>query len=220
MSEAFQTLFVRQTAFGTLAAVSLPSGLEPVGGAVLARLHDAEQGEAATHRARRQIEYAGGRIAWHAAGGTGPLLTGSERQPLVDGPWSVSISHKDDVALALVAPLGEGTVGLDLEGGGREPLNIASRVLRPEELDEFDALPIEQRWPRLMRAFALKEATYKAIYPHVQRYVAFHEARVRIEPPSVELFPSTPFGVPLTLEAALESLDVRVVAMVRAKRSG
>jgi 4'-phosphopantetheinyl transferase EntD len=128
----------------------------------------------------------------------------------------VSVTHKNDVALALVGAAGAGTVGIDLEGGGREPLNIASKVLRADELDALHSLPLDVRWAQLVRSFALKEATYKAIHPHVRRYVSFHEARVTVVPPRVELFLVDSSVAPLRLEAVIEEVGPRVLAMVRA----
>lgn len=217
MTGPFTAAFVRSSVFGTLAAVHLPEGMGAVSSEVLDALSAEERAIAAGLSGRRQIEFAGGRIAWRLAGGRGSLLNDARGQP-IGGAASVSVTHKNDLALVLVGDAAAGTVGIDLEGGGREPLNIAPKVLRADELDELHALPSEARWGRLVRCFALKEATYKAIHPHLRRYVSFHEARVRVVPPSVELFLADTAGPALGLEAVVEELGPRVLAMVRARR--
>ncbi len=218
MGSPFETAFVRESAFGTLAAVHLPEGLAPVPDTVLSRLSAEERAQALTLGGRRQIEFVGGRLAWQRSGGQGPLLSSPRGQPLVRAPLSVSITHKNDLAIALVNDAALGTLGVDLEGGGREPLGIASRVLRPEELAHHAALPDSAKWPHLVRCFAVKEATYKAIHPHVERYVSFHEARVSLEPLSVEMVWAPP-NPTLALEVVLEDVGPRVLAMVRARPS-
>ena len=202
--------------FGTLAAVHLPDGMARVSSEVLDSLEPEERAFAEALSGRRQIEFAGGRIAWRMAGGRGPLLNDGRGQP-VGGVSSVSVTHKNDLALVLVGDAAAGTVGIDLEGGGREPLNIAPKVLRADELDELHALPSDARWARLVRCFALKEATYKAIHPHLRRYVSFQEARVTVVPPGVELHLADTGGPRLALEAVVEEVGPRVLAMVRAR---
>jgi len=203
--------------FGTLAAVHLPDGNESVPDEVLETLLPEEQAHARTLKGRRQIEFAGGRLAYRLAGGIGALMPDARGQPVGRSSHSASVTHKSDLALALVGEASLGTVGVDLEGGGREPLNIAPKVLRADELDELHDLPTEARWARLVRCFALKEATYKAIHPHLRRYVSFQEARVRFVPASVELFLVDGGSPRLELEAVVEELGTRVLAMVRAR---
>ena len=105
--------------FGVLAAVPLPAGLEPVPEGVLATLHPKERALALSERGRRQIEVAGGRVAWRAAAGSlglevssWALLSDSARAPLCPPGVMVSLTHKEDLALALVAPSDAGLVGM------------------------------------------------------------------------------------------------------------
>jgi 4'-phosphopantetheinyl transferase EntD len=223
VNPSYSQAFVRPGAFGVLAGVHLPEGLEPVPETALAPLLPEEREHARMLAGRRQIEWAGGRLAFRLAlqrlgRSSGPLSSGPSGEPLPPPGLAASITHKRDLAVALVADAGPGTLGVDLEGDGRERLAIASHVLRPEEQEILDRLPPERRWPMLMATFALKEATYKAIHLHLQRYVAFGEARVVLEPtPQVTLHlrsdePS------LTLEAHLEQMGERVLASVRCRR--
>ena len=182
---------VERHPFGWLAAVSLPAGLEPVPAAVLARLEPAEAARARTLRGRRQIEWTGGRLALRAAARAAgvrlpAVLSGERGEPLLPGGIQASISHKRTIALALVAG-GEATLGLDVEELAPPRPAIAGRILREEERAAVEALPEAARWPAIVARFAAKEAIYKAIHPHVRRYVAFAEASVSLEPPAASL---------------------------------
>lgn len=219
MNEPFSLAFVRPSKFGELAAVHLPGGVEAVTNEILERLHPEERALAATLRGRRQIEFAGGRLAFRALRpDAGPLGSGERGEPRCPPGLSVSVSHKQDLALALVGRVEDGTLGLDLEGDGRERMTIAERVLRPEELEAVNRLPEAERWPAVLLRFAFKEAAYKAIHPHLQRFVGFQEALVTLGErglAQIEIL-----GEPtLRLEAAWESLrGARILASVRVRR--
>jgi 4'-phosphopantetheinyl transferase EntD len=221
VTNPFQVAWVRNVRFGVLAGVPLPSGTEPVSEEVLARLAPLERDVALSERGRRQIEFAGGRIAARAAatalGVEWPaLLASEEREPLAPSGLSVSITHKADLAIALLARDSKGRVGIDLEGDGRARLSIASRICRPEELAEIEALPEEQRWPAVMVRFAVKEAVYKAVFPFVRHFFGFQAARVDGDRVTLFLPSEDPA---LELETELEWLsETRVLAMIRARR--
>lgn len=212
--------------FGVLAGVPLPAGTDPVPDDVLARLHPREAELARAERGRRQIEVAGGRLAFRAAAAhlgldveQSPLLSDSNRAPLAPNGLTVSLSHKDELAIALVAASSAGLVGVDLEGGTRDRSGIMSRVCRPEELAIVEALPEPARWPNVMARFAVKEAVYKAIAPRLGRFFGFQAARVdvRDERCAVTMF-LEPGDPPFEIEAQLERLEPHwVIAMVRAR---
>ncbi len=206
MNEPFSVAFVRPAAFGTLAGIHLPAGVEAVTEDVLARLHPDERALALGMRGRRQIEFTGGRLAWRALGVSAEALgVAEEGGPSCPAGLSVSLTHKQDLAVAMAGSLAHGTLGLDLEGDARERMTIASRVLRPDE-------PAGD-WRGVLIRFALKEAAYKAIHPHLRRFVGFQEARVGLDPVTVEIVTEPS----LRLEAAWEALDeFKVLAMVRA----
>jgi 4'-phosphopantetheinyl transferase EntD len=91
--------------------------------------------------------------------------------------WTASLSHKADLAVAVAAPCVEGwTLGIDLEERGRPRPSIATRVLRPEELARWEA--DGSSWERLLELFSVKEAIYKALHPHVPRWIGFDEAEI------------------------------------------
>jgi 4'-phosphopantetheinyl transferase EntD len=94
---------------------------------------------------------------------------------------SVSLTHKRDLAIALVGHASAGALGVDLEGDGRARTSIASRVLCAEELALVSALPEERRWLEVMVRFATKEAIYKAVHATLRRFVGFDEALVDVD---------------------------------------
>ncbi len=222
MSDAFSIAWTRRVRFGALAAVLLPSGTEPVSEAVLSRLAPEERALALEEKGRRQIEVAGGRLAARAAAAMldaqwPALLSGSEREPLTPPGWSVSISHKTDLALALVGPAHEGTLGIDLEGDARERMTIAERICRPEEFASVQALPETSRWKNVLVRFAVKEAVYKAVFPHVRHFFGFQAAHIDVENAAKVTLFLPPEDPPVELETELEWLSPqRVLAMVRA----
>jgi 4'-phosphopantetheinyl transferase EntD len=96
-------------------------------------------------------------------------------------------------------------------------MSIASRICRPEELAEIEALPEDQRWPAVMVRFAVKEAVYKAVFPFVRHFFGFQAARVDGE--RVTLFlPAEDPGIEVESELEWLSAD-RVLAMIRARRA-
>lgn len=214
---------MRELPFGTLAAVSLPEGRDPVPDRYVEDLPEEERNFARGLRGRRQIEWVGGRLALRLAAAArglelGPVLPGPKGEPLLPPGVGASISHKRRIAAALV-DAGTTTLGLDIEELAPPRPAIAPRILDPEEHAAWERLPEAERWTFLVRRFSLKEATYKAIYPHLRRFVAFEEAHVpHAEPGHVSIFLRAREGEPrLELEADCLEEEDHVWAMVRAR---
>ncbi len=218
MNEPFSLAFVRPSTFGAIAGIHLPAGVEAVTNEVLQRLDPLERVIAQKLRGRRQIEFAGGRLAYRALrSDAGPLTTGERGEPCCPPGLSVSVTHKSDLAVALVGDAQNGTLGLDLEGDGRERMTIAHRVLCPDEQVEVESLPAAQRWRAVLLRFALKEAAYKAIHPHLHRFVSFQEAHVTLGEGEAKVVILT--EPTLELEAGWETLGAhKILASVRARR--
>jgi 4'-phosphopantetheinyl transferase EntD len=207
---------------GILQAIHLPSDGEPVPEEVLKRLHGDEAAHARTLTGHKQVSWVGGRLALRHA--LRPLLssppcvlTGPFGEPLLPVGISASISHKKDLAVAMAARGNHGHLGIDLEEPGRDRSGIASRVLRPEEVEHVDTLPESRRWTAILLRFSLKEALYKALFPRVGRYVGFDEARVR---PGlngcaqVDLFLKEKEG-PFQVEARYHWIESHVLSSIR-----
>jgi phosphopantetheine--protein transferase-like protein len=111
------------------------------------------------------------------------ILPDDRKAPCLPEGIAGSISHKESLAVALVAREEGARVGVDVEiergaVAGRRNVDIASHVLAEDELPELAALAEEERAREVLLRFSAKEAIYKALDPYVRRYVAFHEVSV------------------------------------------
>ena len=174
------------------------------GACVVVELADPEAGLAALdpleqRRARelpdvRRREFIAGRSALHLAlSSPAPILSDDRGAPLLPAGWVGSVSHKGAHAAALIAPAGNGRVGLDLELAAAPRRDISRRILTPRE---------QAQLPDLGRAvtlrFSIKEAIYKAIDPYVRRYVGFTEVELDFTGDAVQVTTALPFSIEVT----------------------
>ncbi|HEU0033673.1 MAG TPA: 4'-phosphopantetheinyl transferase superfamily protein [Kofleriaceae bacterium] len=159
--------------------------------AALARLPAAEQAHARSLSAVRRRELVAGRTALHIAldDFATPILADDRGAPILPPGWSGSASHKGTLAAGLVAPAGEGHVGIDLELAAPPRVDIARRILTPRE---------QARLPDRGRAvtlrFAIKEAIYKAVAPTLRRYVGFLEVELDLDADHCRVSSALPFA--------------------------
>lgn len=199
LPDAFPLLEIRTLPHGTLTAVGLPdtsrdADVPGLLAAVRAALHPEEWQLAERLALPRRIAFVGGRLALraalHAVQPTlahHPILRTSRGAPAMPPGAPGSVSHKRRLAVALVGTPSDAvrTLGVDVEERpGPDDLaraDLAPKILTPLERHELAALaadaPLAYRDAVRLR-FALKEAVYKAIDPHVQRYVRFQEVEV------------------------------------------
>lgn len=137
-----------------------------------------EQAHAARLGAVRRREFIAGRHALHHALGDlrTPILADDRGAPRLPAGYVGSVSHKGTLAAALVARADAGWVGVDLERAGPPRLDISRRILTPRE----QAMIPDLGRPVTLR-FSIKEAIYKAVDPHVRRYVAFTEVELDLD---------------------------------------
>jgi enterobactin synthetase component D len=178
---AFSTAFTRGLHHGILAAVHLPDNPDDVPTEILQILHENERSHAETLGRMRRAEWIGGRLAAKVGASAlgveiGPLLSDAHGAPITPKAVTLSISHKANLAIALVARRAHGDIGVDLEHIGRDRSHIAPKILLPVELEEIAHLSADRKWTAVLTRFALKEATYKALAPRLQRYIGFDEA--------------------------------------------
>lgn len=219
----FSTAFTQAVQFGLLTAVHLPDDPSPVPEQVLARLPEAEIEHARTLKGYRQVSFVGGRLALHETLGqlrmpNDAILCDDHGCPIMPEGMAGSISHKRTLAIALVARSRHGQLGVDLEDLNPERMGVASKVLRPEELAELQALPPERQWTSLLLRFSFKEAVYKVLNPHLRRYIDFQEARVHLDldlTASVDLHLKDQEEGPFSLDGRYQWMDGRVLTMVR-----
>ncbi len=184
---------------GTLVGVALPPAAPDHDVlATLDTVHDAllpAEWAIADHLAvPRRIAFVGGRIALRAAleavaptRAQEPVLRTPRGAPRMPEGTLGSVSHKRRLAVALVSAPSDAvrTIGVDVEEQPDERdlarPDLAPKILTPLERHELAPLasddPLAYRQAVRLR-FALKEAVYKAIDPHVERYVRFQEVEV------------------------------------------
>ena len=130
----------------------------------------------------RRRTWVGGRIALRQAlsrsGLDAPAVLADARgAPIMPAGVAGSISHKESLAVALVAADSR-RLGVDVEIDSRRTHDIASMVLTDEEALELAAFDDAARAREVLLRFSVKEAVYKALDPYVRRYVAFKEVGV------------------------------------------
>ena len=160
----------------------------------LADLAPAEQDRARSLSPSRRRDLIAGRTALHLALDSREAILSDDRgAPILPAGWVGSISHKGPLAVALVAPAGAGTIGVDLERAEAPRQDIARRVLTPRE----EAM-LPDRGPAVTLRFAIKEAVYKAIDPYVRRYVGFTEVELDFTDERVTVSTALPFAIEAT----------------------
>ncbi len=201
---------------GSLAVVECPSKMfvsqisskKEIPGLVFSDLNKEEIEWAVSNvglnRHRRLSSFFGGRIAFrkaiktlridcnqkssltHSALLSHPILPSSTGAPTIHPSLIGSISHKDSLAVGLVAlsssqlnPRSACTLGVDIERcDSQAASHIAHRLLTQQEQGHLGAgsgLTAEQQ---TLLHFSLKEAVFKALHPLLQRPIAFHEAEI------------------------------------------
>ena len=176
----FQTRFRLELSFGLCVGVELPLPVEGAAMDPLDGLHPAEVAVAADFPVRRKLSFAGGRHALARAlqelGAPREAVLSDDRgAPVMPQGFVGSVSHKDTLAVALVARGQAAHIGVDLEPWLPERPKIARLVLTEAERVALGESPA---WRDLLLRFSLKEAIYKAIDPSLRRYVTFKEVEV------------------------------------------
>jgi 4'-phosphopantetheinyl transferase EntD len=198
VAERFAIVEELALAHGRCTIVALAEGdlAAAVDGAVAA-LPDDEQARARGLAPARRAGFVAGRVALHAAlGSSVPIGSDDRGAPILPAGWGGSVSHKGARAAALVAPAGDGGVGIDLELAAPPRVDIARRVLTARELAAIDGLADRGRAVTLR--FSIKEAIYKAIAPTLRRYVGFLEVELELAGDAVLVTTGLPFAIEAT----------------------
>jgi len=218
-------LFALETPHGWLVAVTIPAGGASLEEAARARLREDEVRMAAALGPVRSRAWLGGRLALREAlaraGLTaGPVGSDDRGAPVLPAGIAGSVSHKRDVAVALVAAEARAKLGVDVEVEEPGKVDVARRVLRDEELAELAALGGAERARAVVLRFSAKESIYKAVDPFVRRYVGFHEVALRVRADgTAEVEPHWAHGEgPFRVEARWMRRDGLVVTSARVER--
>jgi 4'-phosphopantetheinyl transferase EntD len=172
---------------GICVGVRLPGEPASVDALATRALLEDERAFAATLSSVRRATWIGGRVALRAAlarasFAAGPVLPDERGAPRLPPGVAGSISHKERLAVALVAAEASARVGVDIEIEGPRVHDIASKVLDDDEMTELVATAAHDRAREVLLRFSLKEAIYKALDPFVKRYVGFKEVSVSPRP--------------------------------------
>ena len=172
--------------------------------------HAGERALADTLSPVRRKELVAGRAALRAALGQDvPILRDDRGAPVLPPGWVGSITHKGDLAAALVAPATGAHVGIDLDRATPPRQAIERRILNAREQAQISGA-------RITLAFAIKEAIYKAVDPFVRRYVGFTEVELELGDAGAC---SVTTALPFRVEAWWSEHDGYWLATARATRT-
>jgi len=130
--------------------------------------HQEEEALAAPFAAGRAREFLAGRLAAARAlagigAPVGPILRGSQSEPLAPEGYALSISHGAGIALAVAARRKDLiSLGIDVETTGRLSRKLWRRIFTPGEAAALAGMPDPAA--SATAAFSAKEALYKAIF--------------------------------------------------------
>lgn len=136
----------------------------------------------------RRAEFAAGRAAARAAmkaAGLDPaaIPCGPDRAPVWPEGVTGSITHGEEVALAVAAPLSLAAgLGIDIEPDAPLPDDILSEICDGDECAWIAGQVEPLRWARLI--FVAKEAAFKCQYPASGAIFGFDVMNVRVDPGS------------------------------------
>lgn len=183
-SPEVETLFELELPHGRAVGLAIPEAdLE----GLAVQLAPEELGVASAWAPARRRTWMAGRAALrtallHAGFPAPPVLADNRGAPILPSGVVGSVSHKEHVAVALVARAEPGStarIGVDVELDVSLRIDIARKVLTDDERAELATLSDPERLAEVRLRFSAKEAIYKALDPFVRRYVGFHEVSVR-----------------------------------------
>ncbi len=107
-----------------------------------------------------------------ATAGASAIGVGSQREPVWPEGLIGSISHTDNVAIAVVARTSElSAIGIDIESAQPLDVDLTKMILRPDESPCSN--PEEAKL-----IFSIKESIYKCIFPMLGFFVDFQDMQV------------------------------------------
>jgi 4'-phosphopantetheinyl transferase EntD len=210
---------------GRCVGVRIPADPDELLALAASTLPPDERAAALELAALRRRSWIGGRVALREAlaraGLEAPAVLRDDRgAPMFPAHVVGSVTHKAEVAAALVAPAPPtgARVGVDLEVEGPRGTDISSKVLTDDELAEIANLEGDERAREVLLRFSLKESIYKAIDPFVRRYVGFREVTARPRAGGgVDVTAGLRAGEgPFAIDATWRRLDGLVVTTARA----
>ena len=222
--KSFSIAYREALPHGVMVGIRLPPPDAPISDEVRKRLFASEREILDTLKGHQRGQFVGGRLAAHAATknlgrNPKPILKDAWGAPTMGTDVSLSITHKSNIAFSLVARSNFGSLGVDYEPLEPSRIQVAKKVLLPEEMAEVEALEEENRWNSILIRFCLKEAIYKSLAPKLQRYIGFDEAKVtpNIDGSVVLRLQLKDSAAPYRIEGRFRWIDQGVLATVRTK---
>ena len=181
-TDAIPTEAIVRGLFGGRAAAAV-SGLDYG----LDALHPDERAQVAAAVAKRQREFAAGRVCARRLLrqldlGADALLSDDDRVPRWPEGVIGSITHSaGQCAVAVARSDALRGIGLDLERADAVRPELWRRIFRPSEIERLHSAPAE-RQPRLAAlAFSAKEATYKCLFPESRVALGLRDVEVELD---------------------------------------
>ena len=177
----FQVVFKQGIEHGLIVGISLPTEpLEKIPTHASRQLRKQEYEKALEFTKNRRNSFIGGRIAARICLDSfniecGPILINDDGSPMVPDNVSLSISHKKDIAVAIIGWKKNGTLGIDIEDLLPSRMGIQKMILRTTEQEMLNNIPQERQWNDLLIRFSCKEAIYKSLSPYHPRNISFQE---------------------------------------------
>lgn len=178
--------FRRDLPHGHLVGVTIPAEAGDDGASL--PLHADELAYARGLGVTRRPAFLAGRLALRAAladlgiAAARALLPDDDGAPVPPPGAAISVSHKHDCAVALVARRTDGAaperIGVDLEWPPASRVDIGARVLTATEQADVASLPPSARRRATLLRFSIKEALYKALPPAARRRMTWADVTV------------------------------------------
>jgi len=133
---------------------------------------------------KRQREFAAGRVAASTAltlAGQPDAYpsVGDARQPIWPRGFTGSITHDNEIAVAVVAPQSEvRSVGLDIESVHLPDRAMRKQIMTPAEQDLWADQRNHDEDVTTMMNFSYKEAIFKCVYPLTGEFLEFTDVIV------------------------------------------
>jgi len=141
--------------------------------ALVARAVDKRRNEFATVRALARRALARFDVA------SCEILHDADGVPVWPVGMAGSLSHCDTRGFAALGRSDEvGSLGIDAEDLRPLPHDLWPLVLRPDELRDLEALPVDERGRAALVIFSAKESLYKAQYPRSRVFLEYSDVRV------------------------------------------
>ena len=144
---------------------------------------------------QRELSYIWGRYCAEkalseACGGASLLRVArveGEKGPLWPPGFVGSIAHSKKQAISVVASDRDyWGLGVDVEELSRGDGALANKILTAHEKKLYQQLR-KERALFLIKVFSMKEAIYKALFPHYQKFFGFHAAEIDFAGEEVEI---------------------------------